>query len=126
MVNIMAISLTQALPEALRSVETRPLFVLREQVPPLIVVGQTPNAFRRIGMVEGGSFEGQRQSGEVVSGNDWQSARAHSSIKLDVRLVLRTNDGAFYRDVLGATVLREGEPSLRGRRRQEPSFPRDF
>jgi hypothetical protein len=40
--------LSQGLPDALKSLRTRPLFVLREEVPPLLVVGQTPNAFRRI------------------------------------------------------------------------------
>jgi hypothetical protein len=80
----MAISLTQALPEALRSVETRPLFVLRERVPP-IVVGQTPNAFRRIGVVEGGSFEGERLSGEVLAFSfdpkpPWPPAVGHATM----------------------------------------------
>jgi hypothetical protein len=76
--------LKESVPAALRSIKTRPLFVLREQVPPLLVVGQTPNSFRRIGIVEGGSFEGERLSGEVVSGNDWQSVRTDSCSKLDV------------------------------------------
>jgi hypothetical protein len=49
----MAISLTQGLFEELKSVQTRPLFILLEQVLPLIVVGQTPNAFRRICVVRG-------------------------------------------------------------------------
>jgi hypothetical protein len=47
-------SLSEAVPEALKNLHTRPLFVLREQVPPLLVVGQTPNAFRRIGVIQGG------------------------------------------------------------------------
>ena len=47
----MSTSLSKGLPETLKSLQTRPLFVLREQVPPLLVVGQTPNAFRRIGIV---------------------------------------------------------------------------
>ena len=90
----MSTSLSEELPESLKTLRTRPLFVLREQVPPLLVVGQTPKAFRRVGLIQGGSFEGDRLSGEVVSGNDWQSVRADSCIKLDVRLVLRTTDGA--------------------------------
>jgi hypothetical protein len=81
-------SLSQAVPEALKNLHTRPLFVLREQVPRLLVVGQTPNAFRRIGVIQGGSFEGERLSGEVVTGNDWQAVRTDSCIKLNVRLVL--------------------------------------
>jgi hypothetical protein len=99
-------SLTQELPEILRTVQTRPLLVLREAVPPLIVVGKTPNAFRRIGVIRGGSFEGERLSGEVVTGNDWQSVRADSCIKLDVRLALKTTDGELI--VMTYTCLRAG------------------
>jgi hypothetical protein len=103
-------SLTQALPEVLKSVKARPLFVLRESVPPLIVVGQTPNAYRRIGVIQGGSFEGERLSGEVVTGNDWQSVRTDSCIKLDVRLVLKTTDGALI--VMTYECLRSGPPEV--------------
>jgi hypothetical protein len=102
--------LKESVPEALRSIKTRPLFVLREQVPPLLVVGQTPNAFRRVGIIEGGSFEGERLSGEVVSGNDWQSVRTDSCIKLDVRLVLRTSDDALI--VMTYQCLRAGQPEI--------------
>jgi len=87
---------------------TRPLFRLREQVPPLYVVGQTPNASRRIGVITGGSFEGERLSGEVLSsGNDWQSVRSDGCIKLDVRLLLKTTDGALI--LMTDQVLRHGQ-----------------
>jgi hypothetical protein len=102
--------LSPALPETLKNVRTRPLFVLREQVPPLFIVGQTPNGFRRIGVVPGGSFEGERLSGEVVSGNDWQSVRTDSCIKLDVRLLLKATDGALI--VMTYTCLRAGTPDV--------------
>jgi Protein of unknown function (DUF3237) len=103
-------SLGEGLPESLKSLRTRSLFLLREQVPPLLVVGQTPNAFRRVGVIQGGSFEGERLSGEVVSGNDWQSVRTDSCIKLDVRLVLRTTDGALI--VMTYQCLRAGPPAV--------------
>jgi hypothetical protein len=106
----MATSLSHDLPETLKSLRTRPLFVLREQVPPLILVGQTPNAFRRIGVIQGGSFEGERLSGEVVSGNDWQAVRTDSCIALDVRLVLKTEDEALI--VMTYQCLRAGPPSV--------------
>jgi len=99
-----------SLPPSLRNVQTRPLFVLREQVPPLFVVGATPNGFRRIGLVPGGSFEGERLSGVVVSGNDWQTVRDDSCRKLDVRLLLRTTDDALI--VMTYTVLRAGPPDV--------------
>jgi hypothetical protein len=93
--------------EAPWGVRTRPLFRLRETVPPLLVVGATPNGFRRIGVVQGGSFEGERLSGEVLAGgNDWQSVRDDGSIKLDVRLPLKTNDGALI--VMTYQCLRAG------------------
>jgi hypothetical protein len=103
-------SLSQALPESLNSLRTRSLFVLRERVPPLFVVGQTPNGFRRIGVFSGGSFEGERLSGEVVTGNDWQSVRKDSCIKLDVRLLLKTTDRALI--VMTYTCLRAGPPGI--------------
>jgi Protein of unknown function (DUF3237) len=103
-------SLSEVLPDSLKTLQTRPLFVLRERVPPLLVVGQTPNGFRRIGVIQGGSFEGERLSGEVVSGNDWQAVRADSCIKLDVRLVLRTTDGALI--IMTYQCLRAGPPSV--------------
>jgi hypothetical protein len=98
------------LPEVLTEVRARHLFQLREAVPPLYVVGQTPNAFRRIGVVEGGAFRGERLSGEVVSGNDWQDVRSDDCIKLDVRLLLRTNDGALI--VMTYQCLRAGSAEV--------------
>ena len=106
----MLTTLNERLPEALKGIQTRPLFVLREQVPPLLVIGQTPNAFRRVGIIQGGSFEGERLSGEVVSGNDWQAVRTDSCIKLDVRLVLKTKDGALI--VMTYQCSRAGPPSV--------------
>lgn len=75
-----------------------------------MVVGLTPNAFRRIGVIQGGAFEGERLSGEVVSGNDWQAVRTDSCIKLDVRLVLRTTDSALI--VMTYQCLRIGPPNI--------------
>jgi Protein of unknown function (DUF3237) len=84
-----------ALPEVLTRIRVRHLFQLHEAVPPLYVIGPTPNGFRRIGVVAGGAFEGERLSGEVVTGNDWQDVRSDDCTKLDVRLLLKTMDGAL-------------------------------
>jgi Protein of unknown function (DUF3237) len=94
------------LPEALTSVRTRPLFALKEQIPPLLVIGETPDAYRRVGMVQGGVFEGERLSGEIVTGNDWQTYRKDNCLKLDVRMVLRTTDDALI--VMTYTCYRAG------------------
>jgi len=89
-------NLLEELPETLRSVRTAPLFVMRLVVPKVISIGATPGAFRRLGVVSGGTFEGDRLSGEVLDGgNDWLDLRDDRSTTLDVRLALRTNDGAL-------------------------------
>jgi hypothetical protein len=84
------------LPEALKSVRTRPLFVMRLKVHPLQIIGATPGPFRRVAAVPSGVFEGERLSGEVLGGgSDWQAVRSDGSTTLDVRLVLKTGDGAL-------------------------------
>jgi hypothetical protein len=84
------------LPEALKNVRTRPLFVMHLDVRALVVVGATPGASRRIGPISGGSFEGERLSGQVMDGgSDWQAVRTDGSTTLDVRLVLKTKDDAL-------------------------------
>jgi hypothetical protein len=101
----MSVPKSQDLPDVLRSVRARPLFQLHERVPPLYVVGQTPNAFRRIGVITGGSFEGERLSGEVVSGgNDWQDVRKDNCTKLDVRLLLQDGGRRSDRDDLSSSA----------------------
>lgn len=88
--------LTDGLPEPLRAIRTRSLFAMRLQVQKLQVIGDTPGAFRRIGVILGGSFEGDRLSGEVLEGgSDWQTVRSDGSTTLNVRLVLRTTDDAL-------------------------------
>ena len=92
----MTVTPQEDLPDALKAVRTRPLFVMRLNVLPLQVVGATPGPFRRIGVVPGGAFEGERLAGTVLEGGaDWQDARRDGSITLDVRLVLKTTDGAL-------------------------------
>ncbi len=89
-------ALTAELPQALTQVRTRPLFTLRLQVGEVLMVGRTPAADRRVGLVTGGRFEGERLSGEVLGGgSDWQDLRADGATTLDVRLHLRTDDGAL-------------------------------
>ena len=75
---------------------TQPLFVMRLDVRMLLIVGATPGAYRRIGVVPGGSFEGERLSGEVLDGgSDWQTVRNDGATTLNVRLVLKTKDDAL-------------------------------
>ena len=84
------------LPDVLLNVRTRPLFTLRLDVSAIQVVGETPNTGRRVGVISGGAFEGERLSGAVLDGgSDWQSVRPDGATVLDVRLALKTTDGAL-------------------------------
>jgi hypothetical protein len=99
------------LPESLQSIRIRPLFVMRLNVKGLLVVGVTPGAFRRVGVVPSGVFEGERLSGEVLDGgSDWQTLRSDGSTTLDVRLVLKTTDGAMIS--MTYKGIRHGPPEI--------------
>jgi hypothetical protein len=90
------VSLKENVPEALLSVKTKPLFVMHLDVTSLHAVGGTKGAARRIGVVPSGVFEGERLSGAVLDGgSDWQTLRDDGATLLDVRLVLKTHDGAL-------------------------------
>jgi Protein of unknown function (DUF3237) len=92
----MASGVFDDLPCMLQHVRTQPLFVMRLDVRKLQIVGATPGAYRRVGVVPSGAFEGERLSGEVLDGgSDWQNVRSDGSTTLDVRLVLKTTDDAL-------------------------------
>jgi len=92
----MSTPVTDSLPEALRELRTRPLLAMRLDVRSPMSLIATPGAARRIGIITGGSFDGERLSGSVMDGgSDWQTIAADGCVKLDVRLVLRTHDDAL-------------------------------
>lgn len=96
-------------------IETRPLFQIRLQVPQVLDIGDTPLGRRRIAAVTGGEFEGERLRGTVVAApaGDWLLQRADGVTVLDVRLLLRTDDGEhIYMSYRG---LRHGPPEVMAR-----------
>lgn len=96
-------------------IQTRPLFELRLQVPEIVDLGDTPAGRRRIATVAGGVFEGERLKGTVVGApaGDWLLQRSDGVVTLDVRLQLRTDDGALiYMRYHG---LRHGPPEVMAR-----------
>lgn len=104
-------SLNENLPEALSSVQTRPLFVMRLDVRKLLMIGTTPGGVRRIGVVPGGAFDGERLSGDVLDGgSDWQTVRSDGSTTLNVRLALRTSDDALI--TMTYQGVRHGAPEI--------------
>ena len=107
----MSTDLNDDLPEILNNVRTRPLFVMRLDVRKLLIIGATPGGYRRIGIVPGGSFSGERLSGEVLEGgSDWQTVRSDGATTLDVRLTLKTNDDALV--CMTYRGLRHGPPEI--------------
>ena len=60
-----------------------------------IMIQSAPQGTRMLVDVKGGKFEGEKLNGTVAApGGDWVTQRADGSIKLDVRLVLKTHDDA--------------------------------
>ena len=87
---------------------------MRLSVRPLQIIGLAAGPVRRVGVVFGGVFEGERLSGEVLDGgSDWQTVRSDSALTLDIRLVLKTDDEAL----IGMTYkgIRHGPPDILAR-----------
>lgn len=84
------------------------------------VIQNGPAGTRAIVGVTGGTFEGPKLKGTVVdSGGDWVTVRADGTMKLDVRVVLKTEDGAqIYMTYFGIGVRGENGLQLR----TAPSF----
>lgn len=77
------------------AIETRHLFDVVIDLPPRLTIGG-PRGDRVLFQAGGGSFEGPKLRGEVVPvGGDWAVFRADGTMDLDVRLTLRTDDGAL-------------------------------
>jgi len=73
------------------------LFQVRFDVPAIHDLGAGPFGNRRIAEVTGGTFEGPRLKGTVMPapGGDWLLLRADGVLQLDVRVTLKTDDGAL-------------------------------
>ncbi|MCM3733834.1 DUF3237 domain-containing protein [Fictibacillus nanhaiensis] len=72
------------------------LFNLSLKVDPPHFQEKTPVGKRRIINVASGTFEGEEIRGEVVpGGDDWITVREDGTIIQDVRITLRTDDGAL-------------------------------
>jgi len=75
-------------------IQTRELFQLTLNVPSIVDLGQTPKGIRKIALVSGGTFTGERLKGTVHAGpgGDWMLLRTDGVLNLDVRLTLETDD----------------------------------
>jgi hypothetical protein len=80
-------------------------------VAPARDVGATPRGTRRFYPAIGGSFEGPRLRGEVLpDGGDWLLLRPDGVLKQDVRITLKTDDGAFI--YVRYAGMRHGPPEV--------------
>jgi uncharacterized protein DUF3237 len=101
--------------------KSRHLFTLTIELHSIEELGHTPAGNRRVFPVSGGNFNGERIRGIVlpVAGSDLLLSRADGTSQQDVRMILRTEDGALilmtYRGVRHASPevsdrIARGEP----------------
>jgi hypothetical protein len=77
-------------------------------------IGATPRGTRRFYPAIGGSFEGPRLRGEVLpDGGDWLLTRPDGVLEQDVRITLKTGDGAFI--YVRYAGMRHGPPEVMAR-----------
>ena len=91
---------------------TRPLMMLRVNVATPQSVGAVPHGARRIAPISGGVFEGPRLRGTVLPGGsaDWLLLRADDVLEMDLRVTLRTDDGALIS--MRSFGMRHGPPDV--------------
>jgi hypothetical protein len=78
------------------------------------LLGTTPVGERRVGQITGGRFEGPKMRGTVLPGGaDWMLTGIDGATRLDVRAMLRAEDG----QLIGMTYtgLRAGPPEVLAR-----------
>ncbi len=70
-------------------------------------VHKGPAGRRIIAAVSGGSFSGPKLAGTIapLTGGDWVTVRADKSLRIDVRLVLLTEDGATIYMYYGGILI---------------------
>ena len=91
-----------------------PLFQATVTVAAPTYISQVPLGERRFIPITGGSFTGEKLSGDVLpGGEDWQLVRPDGSALLHARYTLQANDGALiYVENKG---IRRGSPEVLAR-----------
>ena len=79
----------------------------------ILVIGNVPAGNRRIVTVTGGHFSGERLNGTVLHGADWVINRPDGVMVIDVRLTLKSTDGALIYLTYQGRFLAEAEPMAR-------------
>jgi hypothetical protein len=87
---------------AVGEITTQHLFDMVVDLAPRLDFGAGPLGRRRFFGSAGGTFHGPRLRGEVLpGGGDWALFRTDGAMALDVRLTLRTDDGALVHMTYG-------------------------
>jgi Protein of unknown function (DUF3237) len=87
---------------AIGEISTRHLFDMVVDLNPRLEIGTGPLGRRTLFGSAGGTFRGPRLHGEVLpGGGDWALFRPDGAMTLDVRLTLRTHDGALVHMTYG-------------------------
>ena len=91
---------------------TRLLMMMHVKVGTLLNIGAVPHGTRRTAPLSGGTFEGPRLRGIIMSGSsaDWQLLRSDGVLEMDLRFTLRTDDGALIS--MSSFGLRHGPPEV--------------
>jgi Protein of unknown function (DUF3237) len=91
---------------------TRLLMVMRVQVGTPLNIGAVQYGSRRTAPLSGGTFEGPRLRGTILSGSsaDWQLLRSDGVLEMDLRCTLRTDDGVLIS--MSSFGLRHGPPEV--------------
>src|SRR3954471_15193890 len=89
-------ALADMLPAEMKQLRSKPLFAFQLGVAKPSIIGATPWCDRRVGEITGGTFEGEKLKGKILTGgSDWQTVRTDGAWTLNVRLVMETDDGAL-------------------------------
>ena len=90
------------------------LFTFTVTVDTLHDVGSTPSGTLHVDMLGKGKFEGPRLKGDVLGGGmDMKMLRADGAMRPNVRLVLKTDDGALI--FMHYQGVRHGAPEVMAR-----------
>jgi len=102
-----------------------PLFAMTLTVAPPTDIGRTPVGHRRVVPVTGGRIDGPRLKATVLAGEDWIVELADGAFEIDVRMPIKSDDGAMI--LMRYTGLRHGPPEVLARLgRGEPVDPKDY
>jgi uncharacterized protein DUF3237 len=101
------------------------LVAIDAEVGEVVSLGSGPLGERRVVDILGGSFEGPRLRGKVLTGQDWQIARNDGVLDIDARYSIETEGGSKVRVV--SQGYRHGPPEVMARlARGEPVDPADY